>query len=361
MEQKLQRVKGLLPGRLARQAAKLYKRSRAKVISARYGNPAGTVRVIALVGVYGKTTTARLLAELLEEAGRKVLVGTQTGQGLHISLEQLQQELKNARKENSEFFILEITPELVASGGLEGIAIDTVVVTSKTAETNAILGQNVNYIVIPDDHTTAALALAEHQIISFGETDDAEAKVNEVTLYRKGTEVKMTIDHHTELIIATHLVGKANALNLAAAVATAYVLGVALDTVEEGAARLEKVAGNYEYVPTTEPYTLVVDSAMQERSVQLVAESAKKLAKRRVIVALESDGISEEVIKDLKKRVDRLITVGKQEVALPGVESVDSVEEASLIATRAAKKDDTVLLLGKNFVRSYSRDKKEVV
>jgi UDP-N-acetylmuramoyl-L-alanyl-D-glutamate--2,6-diaminopimelate ligase len=351
MKQRLrERVTKSLPAGLAARTLELYRRGRAKLISARYGNPAETVRVIAVAGPYGKTTTALLLSELLKEAGRTVALH------LHTSSEEidfaslLQKDLKAAKRDNAEFFILEATPELLASGALSGIVLDTVVITGENDVAAELLKQVVNYAVVPDDHHAGALAIAEHQIISFGEQETAEAKLDKLTLYRRGTEVKMTIDHHTELVVSTHLIGKANAYNLVAAVAAAYVLGVALDTVEEGSARLEEVTGNYEYGSGSQVYVLVKDRATEDRSIELAVESAKQLTKRRLIVALELQDDREEVVTKVKKLADRVILVRTGEATLPGIEVVESIEEGMLVAQRAAKKDDTVLLVGPQFV-----------
>ncbi len=351
MKQRLrEKVKGSLPQGLAEKTLDLYRRGRAKLISARYGNPAETVRVIAVAGPYGKTTTAKLLGELLKEAGRTVALrvnGNAEEDTDFVSL--LQQDLKKAKHNGTEFFILEATPALLASGALSGMALDTVVMTGKSEEADTLLEQAVNYAVVPDDHQAGMLAIAEHQIISFGEQETAEAKIDKMTLYRKGTEVEMTIDHHTSFTISTHLIGKANGRNLVAAVAAAYVLGVALDMVEEGAARLEEMKGNYQYSQGDRPYTLVLDAAATDDSVALVVDSAKQLAKRRLIIALQGADIGDAAIAKAKKVSDRLIVVSADELALPGAEVVKTPEEAILIAQRAAKKEDTVLLLGPSF------------
>lgn len=355
MKQELrERVRRILPEKLANNVIDIYKRGRARAISARYGNPAGTVRVIAVTGVYGKTTTAKLIAELLKEAGRKVAVridDARVDESVDIAAE-LQVDLKQAKQNEMEFFVLEVHPALVEAGVLSGVSIDTVVVTSQCNEATVLLQQVVNYAVVPDGELAGMLALAEHQIISFGEQASAEMKIDGISLYRKGTEVKLTIDHHTSLTIATHLIGRANAYNLAAAIAAAYVLGVALDTVEEGAARLEHVPGNYEYVPDDHVYTTVVDTASHDRSVELVLDTAKELSKRRLVVAVVAGGLSDEIIAQAKKLADRLIVVSDTDMVLAGAEVVESAEEAWLIAQRAAKKDDTVLLLGKEFTAS---------
>ncbi len=353
----------ILPDSLAKRVIELYRRGRAKFVSARYGNPAGVVRVIAITGEYGKTTTALLLSAILKEAGRSAVryQGDVSSESVDFAAE-LQRDLKRARQTQTEFFIIEITPELVSSSALSGVTLDTVVVTSPAAEADALLKEEVNYAVVPDDYEAGMLAIAEHQIITFGEKETAEAKIDKTTLFRKGTEVEMTIDHHTSLTVATHLVGTANAHNVAAAVASAYVLGAALNTVEEGAAQLEQVDGNYQYLDGERPYTVVVDRAVTDRSIDFVVDSAKELARRRLVVALEASAPSEEMIKNLKKKSDRLVLVSRAAPTLPGVEVVESVEEAWIIVQRAAKKDDTVLLIGQTFVdqaREFSKSEKE--
>lgn len=345
-------MRRVLPEKMVNSVIDMYKRGRARAISARYGNPAETVRVIAVTGVYGKTTTAKLITELLKEAGRKVEVRTGEDAGDEPDIAAgLQQDLKRAKQNETEFFILEVNAALVESGALSGISVDTVVVTSQNNEAAVLLEHAVNYAVVPDGELAGMLALAEHQIMSFGEQASAEMKIDEISLYRKGTELKLTIDHHTSITVASHLVGRANAYNIAAAVATVYVLGVALDTVEEGAARLEAVKGNYEYTQDDHPYTTVRDSASHDRSIELVVGSGKELTKRRMIVALESEGLSDEAVAYAKKQTDRLIIVSNTDKAMAGIEVVPSIEEAWLVAQRAAKKDDTVLLLGKGFTK----------
>jgi UDP-N-acetylmuramoyl-L-alanyl-D-glutamate--2,6-diaminopimelate ligase len=325
----------------------LYHKGRAKVVSARYGNPASTVRVIAVTGQYGKTTTTLLLRAILNEAGRKVAAYKLSTDEDVVS--DLQRQLKEAKRDAVEFFVVEVTPEFMASGALTGVVIDTVIATSESPEGDVLLAGDMNYAVIPDNYQAGLLEIAEHQVITFGEQETAEARINKMALYRKGTEVEMTIDHHTSLTVATHLVGKANAYNLAAAIASAYVLGIPFNTIEEGAASLEHVDANYEYVRGDRPYAVVVDRASYDVSVKHVVESASELSKRRLIVALGAAELDDRTVQHVKKVADRLVLVSPEERALPGVEVVNSAEEAWHIAGRAAKLDDVVLLLGKEF------------
>ncbi|HET6746670.1 MAG TPA: Mur ligase family protein [Candidatus Saccharimonadales bacterium] len=333
-------------GGLAGRVLGLYRKGRAKLVSARYGNPASTVRVIVVVGEYGKTSTTQLLLAILKETGRVVVTYVP---GSEDVVSDLQRQLKDAKRNAAEFFIVEVTPELMGSGGLMALGIDTVIATSKSPEADELLAGDLNYAVIPDTYQAGLLEIADHQVITYGEQETAEARINKLTLYRKGTEVDLTIDHHTSLTAATHLVGKANAYNLTAAIASAYVLGIPFNTVEEGAAAVEAVEDNYEYLKGDRPYSVVVDKASTDVSIKMVVDSAAELSKRRLLVALEAAKCDDATIRYVKKVADRLVLVLADERALPGAEVVASPEEAWRIVGRAAKLDDTVLLIGKEF------------
>jgi folylpolyglutamate synthase/dihydropteroate synthase len=70
MKQKLVKsVRGTLPKGTVRNIEEVYRRTRVKTVSARYGNPARDLRVIAVTGTNGKTTTANYINEILKEAG----------------------------------------------------------------------------------------------------------------------------------------------------------------------------------------------------------------------------------------------------------------------------------------------------
>ena len=72
MKQKL--VKGVrkaLPAGAVRHIEEAYRRGRVRILSAKYGNPAKGLKVIAVTGTNGKTTTINYINEILKEAGCK--------------------------------------------------------------------------------------------------------------------------------------------------------------------------------------------------------------------------------------------------------------------------------------------------
>jgi len=240
----------------------------AKAAAARYRNPSKSLRVIAVVGPYGKTTTSLLLAELLMESGNSVLVLTNKGSKLNgeplntrfePTARSIQRLLALGRKKSVDFVIIEVDQTVVDSHVLESIVLEMVVLESivlemvvATAESDvarAMLERPMAYSVVPSAFTAEARDVAPHQAISFGTDELADARIGKVKLFRKGTEIELVIDHQTTLQLATHLIGHANAYNVAAAVAAAYVLAAKIESFVDGVARLEEVPGNYEYLP----------------------------------------------------------------------------------------------------------------
>lgn len=333
--------------KLSHHVKKAVNRGRTKLLRLRYGNPSDGARIIAVAGQSGKSTTRRLLTGLLIEAGHKVAYFDPAEHGHTLS--SLWRELGDAKRKKAEFIIVEISPELFANDSLQALEIDTVIITNDCAEAEPLLRRGIEYAVIPDERQYNDLAIAEHQIVSYGKSEQADVRVKKVKLFRKGTEIQLLLDHHHTIDLATYLVGYANVSNVAAAVSAAYVLGVSLDTVADGISRCESIDGNFEYL-SAGLFTMIFDTAQNERSAELVVQSAKELSKRRLVVALDISNASKTFIENLQNQADRLVVVKNAKNKLPTtVEVVETPTKAREVAERTAKKDDTVVLIGARF------------
>lgn len=327
------------------------------MVAWRYGNPARGLKIIAVAGAHGKSTVATLLGEVLQEAGSSVAVFTNQGSHYNgkpidgaydLSAEALQRNLMKAKRRRAYYVVLEVTDELAATHALGTLPIEMSVITGDSPSAQVLLQQPVNSTVIPAEFDVTDLKVDPHQAISFGKQEPAEACIAQVTERRRGTEIELIIDHQTRITLATYLIGYANALNVAAAVSAAYVLAVNKTDFQEGIARLERMAGNYDYVSVGElPYEVAVDAATDTDSIELVLATAKKLKKRRLLVVADSR-VATETYPLLTRFADRVTVVGEAP-EIPGVEFVTSKQEAVDITLRGAKKDDLVLLLGADF------------
>ncbi len=329
---------------------------RARVAAWRHGNPSRGLKIIAVAGASGKTTTALLLGEILQEAGHSVMTLTSHGcfhngqvitNHYDTSSDAVQHCLAVAKKKSVDYVVLEVSDALVATHALPTLLITMSVVTNESPTAMALLDQPVDYTVVPSGFDVAGLSVAPHQAISFGESESSEAQITGVNERRKGTEIDLVIDHQTKVSVATYLVGRANAMNVAAAVASAYVLAADRNVFEEGIARLERVVGNYDYIPADLPFDVIVDGATSELSIGMVVASAAKVKKRRLLVAADGS-VSSERYPELKRLSDRLAVVGDS-LELPGVERADTLQAAYELMKRSAKKDDTILLVGSQY------------
>lgn len=328
---------------------------KAKKAAVQYGHPSRGVQLILVAGRQSPVT-ARLLAELLREDGKRTAVFTAGGSFIEDipykpdysqSSRSVQQALAAARKQRCQVVVMEVFGALNRRQVLGTLHIDMAVVTDQTDEGDVLLDQSIVYAVIPYGLPAEHLPIAPHQMISVGEDEGAEARISDIKLYRRGTELTLTVDHQTVIELATHLVGQANAIAAAYAAAAGYVLGVSVDIIPEGVARLEGLPGNYQSIDHDGvDYQLVVDGSTRAEAVDQLIVSAKQLTKRRLIVVVDTT-VDSEVVHDIKPRVDRLIGVAGHSAML--TDEATSLADAVSIARRAAKIDDLVLLVGQDF------------
>jgi UDP-N-acetylmuramyl tripeptide synthase len=125
--------------------------------------------------------------------------------------------------------------------------------------------------------------------------------------------------------------------------------------LDEGAARLEAIHGNYHYIESNKPYTVAVDYAPNDSAVLKVSDTAHQLAKRRLIVVVEAENLQPGTIDTVSKKAARTILVSGSAVAEKrgSLEHVNTVETAVDRVLKTARKDDTVLFAGPMFVDKF--------
>lgn len=342
-----------------------YKKAKSSIVRIKYGNPAKDVKVIAIVGTNGRVTTARFIEEMLQEAGQATVRLEMEHTRAHTAQE-VQEFLRVAKKNNATYAVLTLKSEDIIEHSLGAIPLEAVVVTNvsdtkqepverQLEAISMLLDQAPKHTVLNRDDPSYG-QLVEHisaaQDMTYGEHTDSDARIDKKTLYKKGSEVRLVVDHRTSIELATYLIGEANVYNLAAAVAALYVIGEKITMLDEGAARLEAVHGNYHYIESDKPYTVAIDYAPNDSAVLKVADTAHNLAKRRLIVVVEAKNLQKETIDAVSKNAARTILVDEHEVAEKrgSLERVNTVETAVDRVLKTARKDDTVLFAGPLFV-----------
>lgn len=312
-------VRKLLPSGAVARIEESYRKSRGKLVSFRYGHPAKHLRVIAVTGTNGKTTTVNFLNEILKEAGYKTamfstatieVAGEPKRNDLNMTVSSaahMQRFFRDAKKAHVDFVVMEFPSHAIHQHKLWGVPVEMAIMTNltqdhldyhKTMEAYAevkgrLFAAEPRYIVLNRDDAWFEYFdkfAAGEQKITYGKHDTAEARIESIKLYRKGTEARVTIDHQTKLDLATNLPGEFNVYNMAAAVSAAYLLGVKLEAIIEGIANLEVVPGRFERVVEGLPYDVIVDYAHTPDGYEKLLTAAREIAKNRVILVFGSCG-----------------------------------------------------------------------
>ena len=392
-------VRKALPSGLVRGVEESYRKSRARVVSARYGYPARGLRVIAVTGTNGKTTTVSYLNEILKEAGKKTamfstavieIAGNARPNDLNAtvaSTAEMQRFFLEAKKAGVDFVVMEFPSHAIHQHKLAGVPVEMAIMTNLTQDhldyhgtmeayaevKGRLFALQPKYIVLNRDDEWFDYFnqfRAVSQKITYGEHTDAEARIDHVKLFRKGTEARMIIDHQTTLELATALPGEYNVYNMAAAVSAAYLLGINLDAIIEGVANLEEVPGRFERVTDDQPYDVIVDYAHTPDGLEKFLTAAKAITKNRIILVFgacgDRDKSKRPIMGEIAARLaDRIFLTDEEsynedpqvirDMIFEGIEkahgAIKTTEvpdryEAIKKALSVAKKGDTVLITG---------------
>ena len=392
-------VRKALPSGLVRGVEESYRKSRARVVSARYGYPARGLRVIAVTGTNGKTTTVSYLNEILKEAGKKTamfstavieIAGNARPNDLNAtvaSTAEMQRFFLEAKKAGVDFVVMEFPSHAIHQHKLAGVPVEMAIMTNLTQDhldyhgtmeayaevKGRLFALQPKYIVLNRDDEWFDYFnqfRAVSQKITYGEHTDAEARIDHVKLFRKGTEARMIIDHQTTLELATALPGEYNVYNMAAAVSAAYLLGINLDAIIEGVANLEEVPGRFERVTDEQPYDVIVDYAHTPDGLEKFLTAAKAITKNRIILVFgacgDRDKSKRPIMGEIAARLaDRIFLTDEEsynedpqvirDMIFEGIEKAHGAIKATEVPDRyeaikkalsVAKKGDTVLITG---------------
>lgn len=400
MKQKLVNgVRSYLPKDLVHGIEEVYRRGRVRLVALKYGNPANNLKVIAVTGTNGKTTTINYINEILKEAGHKTamfstalieVAGATQLNDLNATVgttERMQEFFRDAKNANVDYVVLEITSHALQQHKLDGVPIEVAVMTNLTQD-------HLDYHKTMDEYAAAKAKLfkrepkfivlnrddawydyynqfpAGSQKITYGKHDEAEAKIEYTKLYKKGSEATIVIDHQTKLELATALPGTFNIYNMTAAASAAYLLGIKLEDIVEGVANLEGVPGRFERVVEGLGYDVIVDYAHTPDALEQLLQAAKEVSKNRTILVFGATGDRDKTKRPIMGEIaarlaDRIILTDDESYSedpqairdqvREGIESAGATAKLTEVADRReaiekalsiAKKDDIVLVTG---------------
>lgn len=376
MKERLVRaVRQHLPHNVIRTLEEGYRRSRIWAVSAQHGFPARGMRVIAITGTNGKTTTAAYTNEILKAAGFKTamfgtavieMAGESKPNDLNVTVAttaRMQRFFKEAKSKGVDWVVLEVTSQALHQHKLDGVPVDVAIMTNLTQD-------HLDYHKTMDEYAAAKARLfkrkprfivlnrddewygyytqfpAAEATMSYGTSEDAECRITNVQMHKAGTDITLEIDHQTKLEMGTFLPGKFNVYNATAAATAAYLLHVPLESIEEGIANLTSVPGRQEKVDIDKPYDVIVDYAHTPDALQQLLETMKHLTRNRLILVFGATGDRDQGKRPIMgeiagKLADRII-VTDEESYNENPEAIRHMIMEGILARRAQAKTEEI-------------------
>jgi UDP-N-acetylmuramoyl-L-alanyl-D-glutamate--2,6-diaminopimelate ligase len=254
-----------------------------------FGDPTASLPVVGITGTNGKTTTAYLLWSILDAAGERPGLLTNVERrvgddvraaGLNtpesIDLQRLFREMLDA---GNRTCVMEATSMASVKGRLDGTRFAVLVFTNLTQD-------HLDFHGTMDDYFEAKRRL-------FAQTSRAVVNVDDEYGARLAAEIPdaLTFRPDDDLgDVRLKLRGRFNVENALAAAAAARALGIDDAVIKRGLEGVERVPGRFDAVDEGQPFTVLVDYAHTPGALEAALESARELARGRVICVFGAGG-----------------------------------------------------------------------
>ncbi len=262
----------------------------------KFDYPAKDLRVIAVTGTNGKTTTSFMIWKMLNTAGHKAglltTVGwSEDGETLHQQMEHmttervevLNERMAKAREAGVEFLVLEVTSHALSQYRTYGVPIEVAVLTNVTPEhldyhktfenyrkaKGRLFKGAKNSVINADDDsaewfTEVAKKNASGEIITYG-IENGDLRATEIELGADGVRYSCG-----DIKVRTQIPGKFNVYNSLAAVAAGKCVGLSPAEIANGISALESVEGRMTRICEGQDFEVIVDYAHQPDALEKV-------------------------------------------------------------------------------------------
>lgn len=288
------------------------------ISAAYYGYPADTLKVIGITGTKGKTTTTYIVKSILESAGYKVgLVGTiETIIGdKHIPSSNttpesltLQGYFRQMLDEGIEIAVMEVASQGLKLHRTQGFTFELGIFTNLSADhigpnehdsfedymecKGRLFKQCRHGIVNADDkHTLDVIKGHTCNIETFGFNKDADIFAEDLRLIKKPGElgVNFTVKGKANFEAQVPTPGRFSVYNALTAISICKYFNVDDDVIKE-ALKAVHVKGRIEMVKTPYPFTLLIDYAHNEMSLESLLSTLKEYEPKRLVALFGCGG-----------------------------------------------------------------------
>ena len=376
-----------------------YHWAQAVIATTKYHHPAKNLKIIAVTGTNGKTTTSFMIWHMLSHAGYKtglmttVAWGTtkltpELGHMTTVDADTLNRRIQDIKNQGATHLVLEVTSHALAEFRTLGIPLDIAVFTNLThdhldyhktfanyrAAKGKLFKQAKFNILNADDSATKYYQNLTKNFTTYG-IKHGDHRATDVHL--SATGVSYTAD---DLHIQTQIPGQFNVYNSLAAVIVGQQLGLTNAQIEQGIKDLKNVEGRMNIVDEGQPFTVIVDYAHAPDALEKVFESVTPHQGKISSVhggAGRRDPSTREIRGRILAKYSDIVIITEDDsrdedperIAQPFIKGAETQgkilnkdlfkeldrKKAIELALKKAKKGDLVLILGKGHEKTILR------
>ena len=287
----------------------------AKMCKNFFGLACDNMKLIAVTGTNGKTTTCNIIADILKMSGKRVGVIGTLGAKYNGKIEEtgfttpdpyiLHSIFARMRKSGVEYVVMEASAHALELNKLDGINFEIGVLTNITEDHLDFFGDMDSYakakfklfekgrvnqgiVCAGKPYAKECLENAQVPILTYGFTDEANFKGEGISKSFNGSTFRF-IAPSGNLGLTTPLVGDYNLENALASVAACRCLGVDDWDIKKGMSCTLPVEGRFNVIKG-EGSNIIVDFAHTPDSLEKVLKTAKELSKGKLIVVFGCGG-----------------------------------------------------------------------
>jgi UDP-N-acetylmuramoyl-L-alanyl-D-glutamate--2,6-diaminopimelate ligase len=282
-----------------------------------HGHPSERLRVVGVTGTNGKTTTAHLMASIFDAAGMPCgIIGTvahriagEVREASHTTPEapDVQALLHEMVDRGCTACAMEASSHALALRRVDAMTFSAAVFTNLTRDhldfhetmeayflakrrLFEMLPSGAPALINADDPKAAALSAVSTKPVTYGINRQADITPGPLSFSIDGLDFDIRTPRGT-LRARSKLVGRPNVYNILAAAGTGVALGLPFDAIERGLQMLHAVPGRFEVVSVpTDGITVVVDYAHTDDALRNLLETARPMARGRLITLFGAGG-----------------------------------------------------------------------
>ena len=371
-------------------AAKVY----AILCSTFFGDAHKRLRLIAVTGTNGKTTTAGMLYSIFTAAGKKCslistvenIISGESRQADFTTPEcfSLHRMLYDVAQSGTEYCIMEASSQGLSEGRLHGLHFDTAVFTNLTEDHLDFHGTMESYkkakqslfsccdraVINRDDPFSAEfISASSGKVITYSAKQDSADFTAKCIKYDENVTDYAIVGDSMIHRIKLHVPGEFNILNSMAAIAVASSSGISLEDCAAALRSFYGVRGRMEIMNINAPFRVIIDYAHTPDGMRQTLLSLKSFRKNRVITVFGCGGDRDRSKRALMgETVARLSDIAVVTSDNPRTEEPEKIIDDILegmkkakipvyiqknrakaieYALKTAQKDDIILLCGK--------------